>query len=98
MEAEPVVARKYKLGKVRPDPLRGLCEVVLGDKRWVVEHEPDPKLRDTEQVPLLEEGGIEAFMKREVLPYAEDAWYAPSERKDRLRDQLHSVLLQAEAD
>jgi type I restriction enzyme M protein len=34
----------------------------------VVEYEPDPDLRDTEQVPLLEEGGIEAFLRREVLP------------------------------
>jgi hypothetical protein len=32
-------------------------------------------LRDTEQVPLLEEGGIEAFLRREVLPHAADAWY-----------------------
>ena len=31
-------------------------------------------MRDTEQVPLLEEGGIEAFFKREVLPYVPDAW------------------------
>jgi type I restriction enzyme M protein len=27
-------------------------------------------LRDTEQVPLLEEGGIDALLRREVLPYA----------------------------
>jgi hypothetical protein len=27
-----------------------------------------------EQVPLLEEGGIEAFIRREVLPYTPDAW------------------------
>lgn len=40
----------------------------------VVEYEPDPDLRDTEQVPLLEEGGIEAFFRREVLPHADDAW------------------------
>ena len=80
-EAKPVVARKHKLAKVEPDPLRGLCEVTLGSKRWVVEYEPDPDLRDTEQVPLLEEGGIEAFLKREVLPYAEDAWYAPASVK-----------------
>lgn len=39
-----------------------------------VEYEPDPDLRDTEQVPLLEEGGIEAFFKREVLPHVLDAW------------------------
>ena len=31
-------------------------------------------LRDAEQVPLLEYGGIEAFMRREVLPYTADAW------------------------
>ena len=30
---------------------------------------------DTEQVPLLEDGGVEAFLRREVLPYAADAWY-----------------------
>lgn len=35
--------------------------------------EVDPALRDTEQVPLLYEGGIAAFMKNEVLPYAPDA-------------------------
>ena len=40
-----------------------------------MEYEPDSDLRDTEQIPLLEEGGIEAFVRREVLPYATDAWY-----------------------
>jgi len=39
-----------------------------------VEFEPDTDLRDTEQVPLLEEGGIEAFFQREVLPHVPDAW------------------------
>ena len=38
------------------------------------EYEPDPELRDTEQIPLLEEGGIEGFMEREVRPHAPDAW------------------------
>jgi hypothetical protein len=47
----------------------------------VVEYEPDPDLRDTEQVPLLEEGGIEAFLRREVLPHAPDAWYVPDSVK-----------------
>ncbi len=36
--------------------------------------EDDPTLKDTEQVPLLYEGGIEAFMRNEVLPYAPDAY------------------------
>ncbi len=47
----------------------------------MVEYEPDPDLRDTEQVPLLEEGGIEAFLQREVLPHAADAWYVPDSVK-----------------
>ena len=34
-------------------------------------------LRDSEQVPLLEDGGIEAFFQREVLPYTPDAWVDP---------------------
>ena len=41
----------------------------------MVEYEPDTDLRDTEQIPLQEEGGIEAFLRREVLPYAANAWY-----------------------
>ena len=36
---------------------------------------------DTEQIPLQEEGGIEAFLRREVLPYAADAWYQPDSVK-----------------
>ena len=59
------------------NPLRGLFEATIGGKPAVVEYEPDSDLRDTEQVPLLEEGGIEAFLRREVLPYAADAWYVP---------------------
>ena len=39
------------------------------------EYKPDPQLRDTEQIPLLQEGGIEAFLREEVLPYVPDAWY-----------------------
>ncbi len=39
-----------------------------------VEYESDSELRDTEQIPLLEEGGIEAFIQREVLPHVPDAW------------------------
>lgn len=40
----------------------------------VADYEPDPELRDTERVPVLEDGGIKAFFQREVLPYAPDAW------------------------
>ena len=63
------------------DPLRGLFSATLTGKPAVVEYEPDSDLRDTEQVPLLEEGGIEAFLRREVLPHTADAWYVPDSVK-----------------
>lgn len=74
--APPVIAKVHKAGKVKPDPLYGLFEVAgkAAGKAAVVEYEPDPDLRDTEQVPLLEAGGIEEFLRREVLPYTPDAW------------------------
>ena len=54
---------------------RGLYEVGAGVRKRVVKYEPDTVRRDTEQVSLQEEGGIEGFLRREVLPYADDAWY-----------------------
>ena len=63
------------------DPLRGLFAVSIRGEQRVVEYEPDSDLRDTEQVPLLEAGGIEAFIKREVLPYALDAWFVKNDIK-----------------
>ena len=73
-EAEAIIKKIHK-SSVGPNPLVGLFEATTSGKRCVVEYEPDSGLRDTEQVPLLEEGGIEAFLRREVLPYAPDAWY-----------------------
>ena len=72
----PLVIRKIHRSGVESDPLRGLFPDYVDGKQVVVEYEPDKDLRDTEQVPLLEEGGIEGFLRREVLPYAPDAWYA----------------------
>jgi len=72
--AEPVLRKVYKAGKVEADPIRGLYSSPVGDPGLIVEYEADSTLRDTEQVPLLEEGGIEAFFRREVLPYVPDAW------------------------
>jgi type I restriction enzyme M protein len=79
--APPVVAKVHKPGKAQPDALRGLYEVQIGSKNVVVEYEPDSELRDTEQVPLLEHGGVEAFIRREVLPYTSDAWIDESKTK-----------------
>ena len=38
-----------------------------------VKDEADPDLRDYENIPFTYEGGIEGFIKNEVLPYAPDA-------------------------
>ena len=78
-EAPAVIRKIHRSGT--PDPLHGLFEWAIGDKDVVVEYEPDTDLRDTEQVPLLEEGGIDAFLGREVLPYAPNAWYDPASVK-----------------
>jgi len=72
--AVPVLAKVHKHGKVAPDPIHGRYEQMVRAKCCVVEFEPDSDLRDTEQVPLLEPGGIEAFFRREVLPHVPDAW------------------------
>jgi len=99
-DATPVIKKIHRKGAA-PDPLRGLFlhasppgrgaggEGARGDRqRMVVEYEPDPDLRDTEQIPLLEEGGIDAFLRREVLPHVADlptgqagAWYLPDSVK-----------------
>ena len=79
-DAPPVVRRIHKKGTAA-DPLRGLFAVEIEGKAAVVEYEPDPDLRDTEQVPLLEDGGIEVFLRREVLPHAANAWYVPDSVK-----------------
>ena len=78
-DAPPVIRKIHKSG--RPDPLRGLFETTIKGKPCVVEYEPDADLRDNEQVPLMEAGGIEAFVKREVLPHASDAWFAEDAAK-----------------
>jgi len=73
-DAPPVIKKVHKPAKVGADPLHGLYAVEIKGKSSVVEYEPDTELRDTEQVPLLEEGGVEAFFRREVLPHVPDAW------------------------
>ena len=72
--AMPVIKKILKKNTA-PDPVRGFFEATVKGNPVVVEYEPDPELRDTEQIPLLEEGGIETFIHREVLSYAPDAWF-----------------------
>ena len=78
--APPIIKKRYPAG-TGPDPLHGLFTTTIQGRPAVVEYAPDLELRDTEQVPLLEDGGADAFLTREVLPYAEDAWYVPSNIK-----------------
>ncbi len=80
-ETAPSVIKKIHKRDVEADPLRGLFAASVNGNPAVVEYEPDSDLRDTEQVSLLEEGGVEAFLCREVLPYAPDAWYNPDSVK-----------------
>jgi type I restriction enzyme M protein len=80
-DAPPVIKKTHKAGKIASDPINGLYEADIDGKPAVVAYEPDSELRDSEQIPLLEEGGIEAFFGREVLPYVPDAWVDASATK-----------------
>ncbi|MGI6604112.1 MAG: type I restriction-modification system subunit M [bacterium] len=95
-DAPPVIRKIHKPG-TEPDPIRGLFEATIHGKPRVVEYEPDTELRDTEQIAFLEcpachqpgylpspedqRTAIETFLRREVLPYAPDAWYDPASVK-----------------
>jgi type I restriction enzyme M protein len=73
--AAPVIKKIHKPGKAEPNPLFGRFPFASKEGEGssvrtlhpslftlhpaIVEYEPDPELRDTEQVPLLEEGGLE---------------------------------------
>ncbi|NBX58526.1 MAG: hypothetical protein EBT64_08625 [Gammaproteobacteria bacterium] len=74
VEAPKVVKKISKPEKVKADALGGLFEETIDGKTMTVEFEADPDLSDFEQIPLLEAGGVDAFITREVIPYAPDAW------------------------
>ena len=78
-ESAPPVIKKIHRRDAVTNPLNGLFEATTNGRKAVVEYEPDPELRDTEQIPLLHEGGTVAFLEKEVLPYTPDAWYLPGQ-------------------
>ena len=80
-ESAPTVIKKIHARNTVANPLNGMFEMTIKGQPTVVEYEPDTDLRDTEQIPLLHEGGIDAFLAKEVLPYATDAWYLPAQVK-----------------
>ena len=66
--AKATKLKKGQLKKIRPFITKTDSEAKE------VAGEADPELRDTENIPFLYEGGIDAFIKKEVLPYAPDAY------------------------
>lgn len=65
--AKATKLKKNLLKKIRP-------YITERDKNAKSIDEPDTELRDTETVPFTYAGGIDAFMKNEVLTYAPDAY------------------------
>jgi len=80
-EAPQVIKKVSKPDKVAAHPMYGLFEAVIDGKKMTVEYEADSDLSDFENVPLTEEGGVESFIAREVLPYSPDAWVDPKSEK-----------------
>jgi type I restriction enzyme M protein len=85
-EAAPVIAKRHKKGDVSISPelfprqtLPALesseLHALLGlyaEGKALVEYEPDPALKDAENIPLKED--IVSYVLREVRPYVPDAW------------------------
>ena len=65
-------------------PLRDERGEVVRDRKGRTK--PDKALHDTENIPLAED--VDAYMAREVLPYAPDAWIEP--RKNRVTKAMET--------
>lgn len=72
--AEKVIKKIHKPGKIQANQMYGLFKTTIDGKPCVLEYEVDATLRDTEQIPLLHDGGVEQFFKEEVLSFVPDAW------------------------
>lgn len=84
-DALPVITKVHPKGSVQ-DPVHGLFECDFMGAPRVVSYAPDPLLRDFEQIRFLEPAGdsrdgVEAFIRREVLPYQPDSWVDESKTK-----------------
>ena len=79
-DAPPVISKIHR-GYAAPDPLAGRFQAAIAGQPAIVEYAADHGLRDTEQIPLLYADGIAGFLRREVLPYAPDAWHDPASVK-----------------
>lgn len=80
--ADRVIASERRLGinQSGANRLNGEhAEKMSENTTLVFTFEPDPDLRDTEQIPLDQD--VYTFIAREVWPYAEDAWVPDPEGK-----------------
>jgi type I restriction enzyme M protein len=73
--AKATKLKKTQLKKIRPF----ITETDPNAKE--VEGESDPNLRDSENIPFNYDGGIDAFIEKEVKPYAPDAYVDESKTK-----------------
>lgn len=73
--AKATELKKTQLKKVRPF----ITETDPHAKE--VEGESDPNLRDSENIPFNYDGGIDAFIEKEVKPYAPDAYVDENKTK-----------------
>lgn len=73
--AKATKLKAAELKKVRP------CITETDPTAQPVPGEADPTLRDTENIPLTYEGGIAAFIEKEVHPYAPDAYVNEKQTK-----------------
>ncbi|MCD5533278.1 type I restriction-modification system subunit M [Lactobacillus delbrueckii] len=73
--AKSTKLKKTQLKKIRPF----ITETDPHAKE--VEGESDPNLRDSENIPFNYDGGIDAFIEKEVKPYAPDAYVDESKTK-----------------
>lgn len=73
--AKATKLKKTQLKKIRPF----ITEADPHAKE--VEGESDPNLRDSENIPFNYDGGIDAFIEKEVKPYAPDAYVDENKTK-----------------
>ncbi len=98
-QAEPVIAKHHKIERLDTEALflcQTLHQLQSGDlyallglhaagKGKYIEYEPDPALKDVENIPLKED--IVSYVLREVRPYVNDAWID----RDTLDEQDHGI-------
>ncbi len=82
-DANPIILTTDvpSLGDPARDRLDGRFTETAGRYTRLNTYEPDPELRDTEQIPLLEPGGVAGFIEREVWPHVPDAWVDPASER-----------------